>query len=68
MLMARAERDKAGALNATRIQNTRAIPMDCGGIQYSVELDLYLNQLFDEALDDAPASSDAPSRRTVDKK
>jgi hypothetical protein len=66
--MANADRDQPRALDATPIQNRRAIPMDCGGIQYSAELDLYLNQLFDEALDDAPASSDAPSRRTVDKK
>jgi hypothetical protein len=59
--MAHAEQDKPA-------QNRRTIPTDSGGNQYPEELDLYLTQLFDEALDETPPGSAVPSQRTVDKK
>jgi hypothetical protein len=39
-----------------------------GGTHYGDELDLYLNQLLDEALDEPRPGGDAPSRPEVDKK
>jgi hypothetical protein len=38
------------------------IPLDSVGTQYGYELDLYLNQLLDEAVDAPRPGSDAPSR------
>ena len=66
--MAAAERDKPGTRRATRTQGRRTIPTDSGDGQYPDELDLYLNQLLDEALDEARPSSDATSPQGVDKK
>jgi hypothetical protein len=66
--MANARREKPGLSDAPRTQNRRAIPTDSGGAQYPDELDLYLDQLLDEALEELAHGSDAASRRVLDKK
>jgi len=66
--MAAAERDKACTLHATRAQSRRTIPTDSDGTKYPDELDLYLNQLLDEALDETLPGGVAPSHRDIDKK
>jgi hypothetical protein len=66
--MAAAERDKPRTGRPTRTQGRRTIPPDSGGAQYTDELDLYLNQLLDEALDETLPGRDALSRQDVDKK
>ena len=66
--MAAAERDKPGTRRVTRTQGRRTIPTDSGDGQYPDELNLYLNQLLDEALDEARPGGDVPSRQDVDKK
>jgi hypothetical protein len=66
--MAAAERGKPGPRHTTPTQSRRTIPTDSGGAHYPDALDLYLNQLLDEALDGPLPGGDAPSRRDVDKK
>ena len=66
--MANAERDKPGARYGSRPQNGCMIPLDSVGTQYGYELDLYLNQLLDEAVDEPRPGGDTLSRLEIDKK
>jgi hypothetical protein len=59
--MANADRPKSGALDAARMQNRRTIPTDPGGPHYADDLERYLDQLLDEALDERFFASDAPA-------
>jgi hypothetical protein len=69
--MANADRPKSGSRDAARIQNMGTIPTDPSGPRYADELDKYLDQLLDQALEETFPASDSlavPMRRDIEKK
>jgi hypothetical protein len=59
--MANAKREKPGASDAHRTQDRRPIATGSGGTRYPDELDLYPDQLLDEALEELARGSEPPS-------
>jgi hypothetical protein len=69
--MMTADPRKAGIGHPMRIQDRRSIPTSSSGADYLDELDKYLDQLLDQALEETFTASDAlaiPTRRDIEKR
>jgi hypothetical protein len=69
--MANADRPKSDGPDAPGIHNRGTIPPDPSGPRYADELDKYLDQLLDQALEETFPASDSlavPMRRDIEKK
>ena len=69
--VANGDRDKTRTSEAPRIARKRVIPTNVVNPQYADDLDQYLVQLLDEALNETFPASDSlavPTRRELEKK